>query len=156
MRERLSEFATALQETRPSITGLDPTVFTNFRKLHLPLGVMSLRLGLEDTKLADLVDADKKYPNFLPKQPNTLASALSLLTSLKPQIATILGEHKLRVPLHTIGSSGPDQPRQYSVWLGVRWDEEEGRRLYEVGGAFLRLLFVCIWMGTDGLHSSGG
>jgi hypothetical protein len=144
LRERLSEFATALQETRPPITGLDPTVFTNLRSLHLPLGVMSLKPELEDTKLADLVDADKNYPNFLPKQPNTLASALSLLTSLKPEITSILGEHKLRVPLDTIGPSGPNKSRQYRVWLGPRWQEEEGRRLYEVGGAFFRLLFVCV------------
>jgi activating signal cointegrator complex subunit 1 len=146
LRERLSEFATALQESRPPITGLDPTVFINPRQVHLRLGVMSLR---ENPQLPD-------YPNFMPNQPNTLASALSLLTSLKPQIATILGEHKLRVPLHTIGPRGPDQSRIHSVWLGPRWEEEEGRRLYEVGGAFFRLLFVCVWMGTNGLHSSGG
>jgi activating signal cointegrator complex subunit 1 len=72
-----------------------------------------------------------------PSKP-TVATALSLLQSLKPQIMEILGQEKLRVTLDRMDimrSGRDDSENAHVMWVGPSLESPDARRLKRVCGA---------------------
>lgn len=67
----------------------------------------------------------------------TLSEALSLLTSLEPQIVELLCGARLKVPLQMMDimpPDGGDPDKAHILWFGPVPEDEDARRLRAVGG----------------------
>ncbi|KAF8121225.1 kinase A anchor protein [Boletus edulis] len=124
----MSSFTSGLLDMTPALPGLDRTIMIPPRRLHLTLGVMSL----DDAEGSDIgfnsqaTDSRKK----------TLSQALSLLTSLEPRISEMLCGAHLMVPLQMMDimpPDGGDPDKAHVLWLGPSHENEEARRLRQVG-----------------------
>ncbi|KAG9308852.1 kinase A anchor protein [Chiua virens] len=116
LQKTLSSFTNGLLETRPVLPGLDHTIVIPPRRLHLTLGVMSL-----DPEDAQSVNSNK-----------TLSEALSLLSSLRPQILELLCGARLNVPLQIMNIMPPeddDLDKAHVLWCGPSPDNEDAQRL---------------------------
>lgn len=124
LRTRLSTFTDALQQSEPPITGLDPSIVIDPRRVHLTLGVMSL--------FSSTPDPDPTKTNGY----KTLAAALALLQTLAPQIHSILDGNTLKFPLHEMGILKPERGRDKGkanvLWLGPGPGAQENERLEKV------------------------
>ncbi|TFK17635.1 hypothetical protein FA15DRAFT_675940 [Coprinopsis marcescibilis] len=86
LRTRIGNFQSALLQHSPPITGLDPSIVIDPRRLHLTLGVMALVHPGEE---ADAPSAEGRE-GLQPKK--TTDDALALLRSLQPRISQLLLE----------------------------------------------------------------
>jgi len=124
LQESISAFTNGLLATKPIVPGLDQTIVIPPRRLHLTLGVMSLE------------DANNSIDCQAATNPRkTLSEALSLLTSLRPQISELLCGAYLKVPLQIMdimppGGGNPD--RAHVLWLGPSLESEDAQRLLQV------------------------
>ncbi|CDO75978.1 hypothetical protein BN946_scf184981.g3 [Trametes cinnabarina] len=121
LRETMQTFANGLLASTPPIPGLDRTIIVPPRRLHFTLGVMSL---------------DKEAPATAGGTPQrTLEAAKRVLDELKPKIAQVLGQEKLRVKLDSMDIMKPerrDPERANVMWIGPSPDGESARRLKTV------------------------
>ncbi|KAI9566274.1 kinase A anchor protein [Boletus coccyginus] len=127
LQTSVSSFTNGLLGTTPALPGLDRTIVIPPRRLHLTLGVMSLESS-EDSNIA--FDSQATNPR------KTLSEALSLLSSLRPQISELLCGARLKVPLHMMGIMPPDRgdpDKAHVLWLGPRHENEDAQRLHKVG-----------------------
>ena len=98
------------------------------RRLHLTLGVMSL----EDSENSNIA-SDGQATNSR----KTLSAALSLLTSLQPQISALLRGASLKIPLQLMDimpPDGGDPNKAHVLWVGPPHEHEDAQRLRKVGG----------------------
>lgn len=128
LQTSVSSFTNGLLGTTPALPGLDRTIVIPPRRLHLTLGVMSLESS-EDSNIA--FDGQATSPR------KTLSEALSLLSSLRPQLLELLCGARLKVPLHMMGIMPPDRGdphKAHVLWLGPPHENEDAQRLHKVGG----------------------
>ena len=124
LQKSVSAFTSGLLETTPMLPGLDRTIVIPSRRLHLTLGVMSL----DDSEPSDSRAINSR---------KTLSEALSLLSSLRPQISELLCGTRLKVPLQMMNimpPDGRDPDRAHVLWLGPSLENEDAQRLLQVGG----------------------
>lgn len=125
----VSKFTDALLAASPAIPGLDSTIVIPARRLHFTLGVMSLDLEPAGTGLA---------PDSTRRLPRTLDAARGLLQEIKPKIAGLLCEEKLRVSLDSMDIMKPErgeQGRAHVMWIGPAYGERT-RKFREVTSTY--------------------
>lgn len=130
LQKSVSAFTSRLLETTPMLPGLDRTIVIPPRRLHLTLGVMSL----EDTEHSSVA-----FDGQAVNSRKTLSEALSLLTSLEPQISELLRGARLKVPLQMMNimpPDGGDPDKAHVLWLGPSLEDEDAQRLRQVGGEY--------------------
>jgi len=128
LQTSVSSFTSGLLGTTPALPGLDRTIVIPPRRLHLTLGVMSLE-GSENSNIA--------FDSQATNSRKTLSEALSLLSSLRPQILELLCGARLKVPLHMMGIMPPDRgdpDKAHVLWLGPSRENADAQRLHQVGG----------------------
>ena len=121
----MSAFTSGLLGTTPALPGFDQTIVIPPRRLHLTLGVMSLE-DSEESNDSQTINSRK-----------TLSQALSLLSSLRPQISEMLCGARLKIPLQRMGimpPDGGDPDKAHVLWFGPPHENEDAQRLLEVGG----------------------
>ena len=131
----MTSFTSDLLSQTPQIAGLDGSIVIAARRLHLTLGVMSLSGANADDassrnteQQGQTVDAGKK----------TLTAALTLLTSLRPRLVSLLAGNPLRIPLTSLDIMKPernDVDRAHVCFVGPSEkdiESEGGRRLWAV------------------------
>ncbi|KAH0832401.1 hypothetical protein J3R83DRAFT_13435 [Lanmaoa asiatica] len=128
LQKSVSSFTSGLLETTPMLPGLDRTVVIPPRRLHLTLGVMSL----EDSEASSIA-----FESQAINARKTLSEALSLLSSLRPQVSELLCGAPLKVPLQMMDimpPDGGDPDKAHVLWFGPSLENEDAQRLREVGG----------------------
>lgn len=139
LRQRVSSFTGALQQSNPPIPGLDGSVIIPPRRLHLTLGVMSVDCDTSQSASFTTAELSASWAASQAR-PKTLSSAISLLADLKPRILDIIGDQKLRVALNRMDIMKPergDLDKAHVLWLGPSLEDEDGKRLKDVCGIFL-------------------
>ncbi|OBZ71711.1 GTP-binding protein rhoA [Grifola frondosa] len=129
LRQIVSSFTDALLAASPAIPGLDQSVVIPPRRLHFTLGVMAL--DASDSSLNEDAPVEPSTPAAV-VAPKTLATAISLLSTIKPQIMEILGQNKLNVMLDNMDIMKPEQrdlTRAHIMWLGPSLDNGNAQRL---------------------------
>jgi len=127
LQKYVSSFTSGLLGTTPALPGLDRTIVIPPRRLHLTLGVMSL----EDSEASNMA-----FDSQASNSRKTLSEALSLLSSLRPQISELLCGARLKVPLQIMGimpPDGGDPDKAHVLWFGPPHENEDAQRLLEVG-----------------------
>lgn len=110
------------------VPGLDRSIVIPPRRLHLTLGVMSL----EDSENSSNVVESRGINSR-----KTLSEALSLLSSLQPQVSKVLRGARLKVPfkiMDIMPPDGGDPDKAHVLWFGPSLESEDAQRLREVGG----------------------
>lgn len=137
LRDLVSSFQSSLLESDPPISGLDPTIVIDPRRLHITLGVMALdkeeeadTLNQEANSANPTTEPDPSAtPADAPPAKKTVATALELLTSLKPRITSILSHtsssstssaeaatrHSVQIPLNHLDVFPPGSTTGSSV-----------------------------------------
>ncbi|KAH9831484.1 uncharacterized protein C8Q71DRAFT_782775 [Rhodofomes roseus] len=130
LQKTISSLTDGLLAADPAIAGLDPTIVVPARRLHLTLGVMSLKkeVSAEQSEAAPASDGAEQSPAV---DKPTLASAIAHLESLKPQIMQLLEGKKLQVELSRIDIMRfrANIKRANVMWVGPPEEGELAERL---------------------------
>jgi activating signal cointegrator complex subunit 1 len=109
----ISSFHTALLSASPAIENVDKGIMIDPIRIHLTLGVMTLKEGSE----------------------KTVESALSLLRSLKPQLEELTKEGAVQIPLKRMGVFERGRNKEAGVlWVAPKEDEPniDVKRLHQI------------------------
>ncbi|ESK88559.1 hypothetical protein Moror_3174 [Moniliophthora roreri MCA 2997] len=107
LRSKIAKFEDALLNSSPNaISGLDPTIVINPRRLHLTLGVMALQ-------------SERSEPKGSSEK--TVQTALELLNSLRSQL---LQEGPLQIPLNHLGAFESKKGARV-LWVSPKEDGQQ-------------------------------
>ena len=87
--------------------------------------------------LKDSEDSNTAFDSQAIDPRKTLSEALSLLSSLRPQISELLCGARLKVPLQLMGIMPPDRgdpDKAHVLWFGPPHENADAQRLLAVGG----------------------